>query len=262
MRKEVDKIGSIITYFSELLDYFRALLILTDKYIEEYKTISPQLILRYSKKLTKGKIRLSSATSKALSGIERISLKIRKISRKLSEAISKEEKILLAEKHREFISVLEEIKKIYSLDFKLLQDELISIEQSNAWERVKELYEYRDLIIKIISTIKEAIEKTKRIKRIISAEVMLSDLESFRNEFPKLAAIFESGRREIRLKENECRRLIKAIRNALSRYFTKGLFIAVRGPEIHPINKKEEKHWNIKGTYFRRRKINIHLIAA
>jgi len=61
MRKEVNK---ILAYFSELLDYFRALLILTDKYIEEYKTISPQLILRYSKKLTKGKIRLSSATSK------------------------------------------------------------------------------------------------------------------------------------------------------------------------------------------------------
>ena len=258
MRKEVDK---ILAYFSELLDYFRALLILTDKYIKEYKTISPQLILRYSKKLTKGKIRLSSATSKALSEIERISLKIRKISRKLSKAISKEEKILLAEKHREFISVLEEIKKTFSLEFELLQDELIRIEQSNELERIKELYEYRDLIIKIISTIKEAIEKTKRIKRIVSAEAMLSDLESFRNEFPKLAAIFESGKREIRLKERECRKLIKVVRNALSRYFTKGLFIAVRGPEVHPINKREEKHWNIKGTYFGK-KINIHLIAA
>jgi len=259
MRKEVNK---ILAYFSELLDYFRALLILTDKYIEEYKTISPQLILRYSKKLTKGKIRLSSATSKALSEIERISLKIRKISRKLSKAISKEEKILLAEKHREFISVLEEIKKIYSLEFELLQDELIRIEQSNELERIKELYEYRDLIIKIISTIKEAIEKTKRIKRIVSAEAMLSDLESFRNAFPELAAVFESGKREIRLKERECRKLIKVVRNALSRYFTKGLFIAVRGPEVHPINKREEKHWNIKGTYFGKRKINIHLIAA
>ncbi|MBW2979066.1 hypothetical protein DRZ77_00020 [Candidatus Woesearchaeota archaeon] len=258
----INKIDKIVAYFSELLDYFRALLILTDKYIEEYKTISPQLILRYSKKLTKGKIRLSSATSKALSEIERISLKIRKISRKLSKAISKEEKILLAEKHRGFISVLEEIKKIYSLDFKLLQDELKDIERSNAWERVKELYEYRDLIIKIISTIKEAIEKTKRIKRIVSAEAMLSDMESFRNEFPKLAAIFESGKREIRLKERECRKLIKIIRNALSKYFTKGLFIIVRGPEVHPINKREEKHWNIKGTYFKKRKINIHLIAA
>ena len=81
-KKMVNKIDKIIAYFSELLDYFRALLILTDKYIEEYKTISPQLVLRYSRKLTKGKIRLSSATSKALSEIERISLKIRKISRK------------------------------------------------------------------------------------------------------------------------------------------------------------------------------------